>query len=66
MEELYFKINPAEKDFWVLVDRRLIVSQKYALAAQKASCILSCIERSMASRVRENIMPFYSVLVRCH
>ncbi|KFQ76618.1 hypothetical protein N335_05438, partial [Phaethon lepturus] len=58
--------SPAEKDLVVLVDEKLDLSWQYALAAQKANCILGCIQSSVASRSREGILPLYSTLVRPH
>jgi len=48
------------------VDEKLDMSYQRALAAQKANCILGCIRSSVASRLREGILPLCSALVRAH
>ncbi|KAK4828409.1 hypothetical protein QYF61_026163 [Mycteria americana] len=53
-----------QKRTWgILVDPKLNISQEYAPAAKKANGILGCIRRSIASRLKEVILPLYLVLV---
>ncbi|CAM4523163.1 unnamed protein product [Caretta caretta] len=58
--------SSAEKDLGVTVDEKLDMSQHCALAAKKASGILGCICRGIASRSRDVIVPLYSTLVKPH
>jgi len=62
----WLESSPEEKDLGVPVDEKLNVSQQCALAAQKANHILGCIKRSVASRLREGILPLSSALMRPH
>ncbi|KAK4815208.1 hypothetical protein QYF61_021827 [Mycteria americana] len=58
--------SPAEKDLGVPMDEKLDTSRQCVLAAQKANCVLGCIQSSVASRSREVVLPLCSALVRPH
>ena len=60
----WLQSSSEEKALGVPADKRFNMSQQYALAAQKANHILSCIKRSVTSRLRKVILPLYSALVR--
>jgi len=53
-------------DLGLLVDEELDMNQQCVLKAQKANCLLGCIESSVTSRLREVTLDFCSALARPH
>ncbi|KAK4823970.1 hypothetical protein QYF61_008356 [Mycteria americana] len=58
--------SPVERDLRVWVDGKLNMSQQCALATKRANRVLGCIKHSIASRLREVIVPLYTALLRPH
>ena len=56
----WLESSPEGKDLEVPVNERLNISQQCEIAPQKANCILGCIKRIVASRLRKVILPLYS------
>ncbi|GAB0179744.1 mitochondrial enolase superfamily member 1 [Grus japonensis] len=58
--------SSAEKDLRVLADNKLIMNHQCNLTVKKTNNVLGCINKNIASRSREVILPLYSALVRPH
>uniref|UniRef100_A0A803TYM4 Reverse transcriptase domain-containing protein n=1 Tax=Anolis carolinensis TaxID=28377 RepID=A0A803TYM4_ANOCA len=65
-DDAWLDSSMCEKDLGVLVDNKLNMSLQCDAAAKKANGILACINRGIASRSREVMLPLYFALVRPH
>ncbi|KAF7249150.1 Teneurin-2 [Varanus komodoensis] len=60
----WLESSTCERDFGVLVDRRLNMSQQCDAVVKRANATLGCIAQSVASRSREVLLPLYTTMVR--
>lgn len=58
--------SSAGRDLGILVDSKLNINHLCALAAKTASRLLGCLNRTVATRPKEESIPFYSALLRPH
>jgi len=56
--------SPVEKDLGRFINENLNMIHHCVHVAQKANCILSCINRNVGIRLREVILPLCSALMR--
>lgn len=54
----------AEKDLWILLDKKRKQSQQCLFVLKKANSILGCTRKSIANERWEVILPLCSVLAR--
>ncbi|KAJ7410019.1 hypothetical protein WISP_111285 [Willisornis vidua] len=66
LQNEWIKSRSAEKDFGVLMNDSLDMSQQCTFAGKTANYILGCIKKSGASRLRKVVLPFNSTLMRAH
>ena len=62
----WIESSPGDKDSRVLIDEKFNLTGQCVIAVKEANRTLGCVKRSMASRLREVILPLYSALVRPH
>ncbi|KAF7236618.1 cGMP-dependent 3',5'-cyclic phosphodiesterase [Varanus komodoensis] len=60
----WLESSTCERDFGVLGDCRLNMSQLFDAVAKRANATLGCIAGTVASRTREVLLPLYVTLVR--
>lgn len=65
-EKNILRVGTWSSHLGILVDKKLTMSQKCALAAWRRNCTLDCLERGLVNKVTEMILPFYSTHTKPH